>query len=63
MAGIINRALGGPFVAPWQVDDLTPDVLEPIMALAFELPQMKNGMQAIEARKQAIRADHARKVH
>lgn len=49
-------------MAPWEVDDLTPDVLEPIMALATELPQMKSGMQTIEAKKRAIRADHARKV-
>lgn len=63
MAQLINRTLGGPFVAPWQVDDLTPDVLDPILALAAELPNMRQGIQTIEAKKQAIRAAHARKVH
>lgn len=63
VAGIINRALGGFAVAPWEVPDLTPDVLDPIMALATELPNMRKGMQAIEAKKQAIRDAHARKVH
>jgi len=63
VAGLVNRTLGGPFVAPWDVADLTPDILDPIMALATELPRMRKGMQSIEAKKQAIRDAHARKVH
>lgn len=63
LAQLINKTLGGPFVAPWEVDDLTPDILEPILALATQLPTMQTGLQTIEARKQAIRAEHARKVH
>lgn len=60
---MVNRALGGAFVAPWEVDDLPPEVLDPILALATELPRMRQGLGTIEAKKQAIRAAHAHKVH
>lgn len=63
LAGIINRTLGGAFVAPWEVDDLPPEVLEPIMALALELPAMRKGIGTIEAKKDAIRRAHSQKVH
>ena len=59
---MVNRTLGGFAVAPWEVDDLPPEVLDPIMALALELPNMRKGVQSIEAKKQAIRAAH-NKVH
>ena len=59
---MVNRTLGGFAVTPWTVDDLPPEVLDPIMALALELPNMRKGVQSIEAKKQAIRAAH-NKVH
>jgi len=59
---LVNRTLGGFAVAPWEVDDLPPEVLDPIMALALELPNMRKGVQSIESKKQAIRAAH-NKVH
>lgn len=62
LAGLVNRTLGGPFIAPWEVDDLTPDVLDPILALALELPGMRKGLGTIEAKKDAIRKAHNR-VH
>lgn len=58
----MNRALGGAFVAPWEVDELPPEVLDPIMALALELPSMRKGLGSIEAKKDAIRKQH-QKVH
>lgn len=49
-------------MAPWDVDDLTPDVLDPILALATELPNMRKGMQTIEAKKAEIRRRYSQ-VH
>lgn len=63
LAGLVNRTLGGAFVAPWEVDELTPDVLDPILALAVDLPDMRKGLGTIEAKKDAIRRAHSQKVH
>ena len=62
LAGLVNKTLGGFAVAPWEVDDLTPDVLDPILALALELPGMRKGLGAIEAKRAEIRKAH-NKVH
>lgn len=59
---MVNRALGGAFVAPWEVDDLPPEVLDPILALATELPGMRQGLQTIESKKAEIRRRYS-KVH
>ena len=50
-------------MAPWEVDDLPPEVLDPILAMATELPAMRKGMQTIENKKDAIRRQYAAKVH
>lgn len=60
---MVNRTLGGYAVAPWEVDDLPPEVLDPIIALATELPGMRKGVQSIEAKKQAIRDAHKQRLH
>lgn len=60
---MVNRTLGGAFVAPWEVDEMPPEVLDPILALATELPNMRKGVQTIESKKQAIREAHKRQVH
>ncbi len=62
LAGLINRTLGGFAVAPWEVDDLPPEVLDPILALATELPAMRQGLGSIEAKKAEIRRRYSQ-VH
>ena len=47
-AKLVNEALGGPFVAPWEVKNLPDELVERILALANDLPGMKEGQKRVE---------------
>ncbi len=54
----INAALGGPFVAPWELDEL-PDVeIDAILSLQQDTSMAREANARIEARKAQIRAAH-----
>ena len=45
---MINEALGGPFIAPWEIDQVPDEVVERIVALNEDLPGMREGQQKVE---------------
>lgn len=58
LARIINQALGGPFIAPWEVDDLPNDFIDTVLALEMDLPEMRKRLQTVEAKFADWRAKH-----
>jgi len=49
MARKINQALGGAFVAPWEVDSLDEGTLDAIRGLVEDLPGYQAGMKQVDA--------------
>jgi hypothetical protein len=45
---MVNEALGGPFVAPWEVQFVSDEVMDRILAMAEDLPGMREGQQRVE---------------
>lgn len=60
LAREINRAVGGAFVAPWDVGALDDGTIDLMLALNADLPQMQAAGQRIERIKQTIRQRHDR---
>lgn len=57
-AQTINRILGGPFVGPWDVDQLDDVTLDTIMALAQDLPNYRKGQAEVEKKLAEWRNGH-----
>lgn len=58
MARMINQALGGAFVAPWDVDDLSDDFIDAVLGMVVDLPKIAASMQKVEDIKAKWRAGH-----
>jgi hypothetical protein len=46
----INQMLGGPFVGPWDLDELPDEWLDVFRAVAVDLPGMREGKAKVEER-------------
>lgn len=57
-ARVINQALGGALVGPWDIASLDETTIDAFMMLTHDLPAMRQGIDQIEAAKAAIRARH-----
>ena len=58
LSRMINQALGGAFVAPWEVDELPVEFIDAVIAVATELPQIRSNMGKVEDIKARWRAGH-----
>lgn len=58
MAKMINQALGGPFVAPWEIDQLPDVFLDAIQALNVDLVAMRRHYQQVESHFEHMRREH-----
>lgn len=58
LAKHINQALGGPFVSPWEVDQLDEASINVITSTIRNLPPMREGLMEIERVKDRIRNAH-----
>ncbi len=57
-AQMVNRVLGGPFVGPWDVDEIDGPTMDAIRALAYELPAMQKAQGLVRDKFAAWRARH-----
>lgn len=48
MAKQINQALGGAFVAPWEVDQLDECLVDALRGLVEDLPEYKKNIQKVD---------------
>lgn len=53
----INRAHGGAVIAAWQVGQLDDATISLYAGLAWKLPQIRAGAQAVEKRLAELRAE------
>lgn len=58
LARRLNLALGGPFVAPWDVPELDDTTIEVALSMNERLPGMQRGRAKVEALFAAFRAKH-----
>lgn len=63
MARKINGALGGPFVAPWEVDELPEDWIDAVLGLTDRLPKMQQGRRQVEKKLEELRKRHPNYKH
>lgn len=57
-ARIINQALGGALVGPWDISSLDNPTIDAFLMFTTELPAMRQGIDQIEAAKARIRSRH-----
>ena len=58
IARLINTALGGPFIAPWDVDQLTNDFIDTVRAMLYDLPAMVKHRKEVERKFEEWRKTH-----
>jgi len=64
LARQVNRILGGPFVAPWELGDLPQDLLLAVRGLAVDLPIFLAARRDAEKRADKWRAElKGKRVH
>ena len=49
MARQINEALGGPFVAPWEIGELPEEWTDAILGMKTRVAAMAQGKQQVES--------------
>ena len=52
---MVNQYMGYPYVSPETVDDVDPEVIERILALVQDLPDMMQGQAQVEEIKRSLR--------
>lgn len=57
-ARIINHALGGPFVTPWDVDMLDDATIDALTSVVLDLPSVQKPFQDAEKRLAEWRNSH-----
>jgi len=55
---MVNTALGGPFVAPWDVDQLPNDFIDLVRALLYDLPGFVEHRKKVDKDFAEWRAKH-----
>ncbi len=63
LANLVNRALGGPFVAPWEVKDLPADFIDAAVGISMRLPEYMAAREKMEAGLTDWRNRVSGKVH
>lgn len=62
MARRLNNILGGPFFTPWDIPDLSEDLMDTILSIE-EVNNLKAGMNQVEAIFTKWRSDYGRIKH
>jgi hypothetical protein len=64
LARQVNRILGGPFVAPWDLGDLPQDFLDVVRSLTVDLPAFWAARRQAEKKAESWRAElNSKRVH
>lgn len=63
LARQVNLALGGPFVAPWEVKDLPADFIDAAVGVTQRLPGFVAARQGMDAKLAEWRQRASGKVH
>lgn len=58
IARMVNQALGGALVGPWDIDDLPDELIDAVQALVMDMPQYRAGVQRVESVFAKWRAQH-----
>lgn len=56
-----NASMGGPFLAPWDLDQVPEEWILTLDALSSEIPKIREGYRELDAAFEAAAAKHRRK--